>query len=326
MSSTKLGHLTSIGQRIKYIRKITAGTQRVFGLTLGISTPYVSQLEKDQYVPSDQLILSICRAFNVCRKWLETGEGEIWTGTEHENGLSAPEWYEILNSLHMTASIFDITSEGDIFISTEMKYVHSRMHDAVISHKNLVIAGDIGTGKTVIVNRFRLLYGSEDIKIASTSYISLDDCTVQDFYDTIILDISGQNTKLTRRLDERELQTKRVLEEIRPKPVALIVDNAGDVPRNVILQLISFQESTDVENLSVILCGLPSERLKSLPNIDTIALRGLNYGEIAMYLEWISHKSNNRLPRHVPSEIFVGAKGFFDIRNRYLRYVWTRRQ
>jgi len=84
MSSEKLGDRISIGERIKYVRKKISGTQTDFARKLGISTPYVSQLEKGQYAPSPQLILSISRAFSVRRIWLETGEGEIWGDDEIE--------------------------------------------------------------------------------------------------------------------------------------------------------------------------------------------------------------------------------------------------
>ena len=83
MSSEILGDLILIGHRIKYIRKKATGTQANFAKRLGISTPYVSQLEKNQYTPSEQLILSICRAFSVRREWLETGEGEKWDHGHH---------------------------------------------------------------------------------------------------------------------------------------------------------------------------------------------------------------------------------------------------
>ncbi|MDD3847169.1 MAG: helix-turn-helix transcriptional regulator [Syntrophorhabdaceae bacterium] len=68
--------ITQFGERIRYIRDSLYLTQDRFAEILGISRPYVSELEKGKYVPSDQLTLSISRAFNVLPGWLRTGEGE----------------------------------------------------------------------------------------------------------------------------------------------------------------------------------------------------------------------------------------------------------
>lgn len=67
-----------IGERIKQIRTDLGLTQRQFASMLGIKDAYVSMLEKGKNVPSEQLILNICRRYDVNREWLEEGKGERW--------------------------------------------------------------------------------------------------------------------------------------------------------------------------------------------------------------------------------------------------------
>lgn len=65
-------------ERIKMIRKNLNFNQDEFGSKIGLTKSGVSKLEKGINNPTEQTILSICREFNVNRKWLETGEGEMF--------------------------------------------------------------------------------------------------------------------------------------------------------------------------------------------------------------------------------------------------------
>lgn len=68
-----------IGERIKFIRKAIHLTQIIFAEELGVDQTYISALEKSKNIPSEQLILSICRAFSVNYNWLKNGDGEIYS-------------------------------------------------------------------------------------------------------------------------------------------------------------------------------------------------------------------------------------------------------
>ena len=63
-------------ERIKSIRKDQRLTQAEFGERIGIKDSTISSYEKGIRVPSDAIILSICKEFCVNEKWLRTGQGE----------------------------------------------------------------------------------------------------------------------------------------------------------------------------------------------------------------------------------------------------------
>lgn len=56
---------------------MTGTSQDVFAFAIGISRSHVSNLETGAARPSEQLIKSICREWNVREEWLRTGEEPI---------------------------------------------------------------------------------------------------------------------------------------------------------------------------------------------------------------------------------------------------------
>ena len=64
--------------RIKALRKSQKLTQTEFGARIGIKGTTVTGYESGNRTPSDAMILSICREFNVSELWLRTGEGEMF--------------------------------------------------------------------------------------------------------------------------------------------------------------------------------------------------------------------------------------------------------
>ena len=73
--------MNSIGYRIGMILEKNNCKKVVFAERLKIDQSYVSQLVSGKRSPSERLIESICREFNVNRTWLETGEGEMLAET-----------------------------------------------------------------------------------------------------------------------------------------------------------------------------------------------------------------------------------------------------
>ena len=75
-----------IGVRIKALRKAKKLTQQAFSEALGIKQGHVANLEKGRYNPSEQLLISISRAFGVNLDWLKDGTGEMYASVTAESG------------------------------------------------------------------------------------------------------------------------------------------------------------------------------------------------------------------------------------------------
>ena len=78
-----------MNQRIEEIRRNAGLSQEAFGERLDVSMNYVWMIENGKRVPSDRLIKSICREFNVNEEWLRTGEGSMKTPEPPPDELDA---------------------------------------------------------------------------------------------------------------------------------------------------------------------------------------------------------------------------------------------
>lgn len=67
-----------MNERLKKLRKTLDMTQQAFSDKLGVKRNTVGQWEIGRNEPSDAIIFSICREFNVNENWLRTGEGEMF--------------------------------------------------------------------------------------------------------------------------------------------------------------------------------------------------------------------------------------------------------
>ena len=64
--------------RIKAIRKHYNLTQTEFGDRIGVKGNTITNYENDLRNPSDAIIVSICREFNVNEDWLRSGTGKMF--------------------------------------------------------------------------------------------------------------------------------------------------------------------------------------------------------------------------------------------------------
>lgn len=62
--------------RIKSVRKSLGLTQAEFGAKIAVKGNTITTYEKGTRVPSDAVINSICREFDINEEWLRTGNGE----------------------------------------------------------------------------------------------------------------------------------------------------------------------------------------------------------------------------------------------------------
>lgn len=71
-------------KRIKMLRKSLGLTQTQFGDRIGLKGNTITSYETCVRVPGESVIISICREFNVSRKWLETGDGDMFASTNQQ--------------------------------------------------------------------------------------------------------------------------------------------------------------------------------------------------------------------------------------------------
>lgn len=64
--------------RLKKLRKTLDLTQQAFADRIGMKQNTIAQYEMGRTIPSDAIIFSICREFNVNENWLRTGEGDMF--------------------------------------------------------------------------------------------------------------------------------------------------------------------------------------------------------------------------------------------------------
>lgn len=74
----------NINLRIKEVRKTLSLSQEEFGSRLGITGGGVSKIEKGVRNVTDQMVLAICREFNVNKIWLIEGHGEMFEDDDME--------------------------------------------------------------------------------------------------------------------------------------------------------------------------------------------------------------------------------------------------
>lgn len=74
--------------RIKQIRKSTGLTQADFGKRIGVKGNTITNYETGLRTPSDAVILSICREFNINETWLRTGVGQPKAALSKEDQIT----------------------------------------------------------------------------------------------------------------------------------------------------------------------------------------------------------------------------------------------
>lgn len=69
------------GERVKVVRKENNLTLEAFGKRLGVTKVAISNIENNNRKLTDQMLISICREFNVNEDWLRNENGEIFVKT-----------------------------------------------------------------------------------------------------------------------------------------------------------------------------------------------------------------------------------------------------
>ena len=74
--------------RIKKIRKESGLTQVDFGERIGVKGNTITNYENGLRTPTDAVILSICREFDVNEEWLRNGTGEMFVQKSKDEQIS----------------------------------------------------------------------------------------------------------------------------------------------------------------------------------------------------------------------------------------------
>ena len=69
----------NLNNRLKELRKALGLSQKAFAEKLGITDSGLSNLESGKRNLTEQMVISICREFNVNRAWLVEGVGDVFT-------------------------------------------------------------------------------------------------------------------------------------------------------------------------------------------------------------------------------------------------------
>lgn len=77
-----------MNERIKELRKALGLTQQEFADKIGIKRNTVAQYEIGRNEPIDTVINLIVREFNISKKWLRTGEGEMFQPLSRDEELA----------------------------------------------------------------------------------------------------------------------------------------------------------------------------------------------------------------------------------------------
>lgn len=71
--------MENISDRIIKIVEALGVSKSEFARKINVSPSYISKLDKEpERMPSERMIIDICRTFNVSYKWLTTGQGEMF--------------------------------------------------------------------------------------------------------------------------------------------------------------------------------------------------------------------------------------------------------
>ena len=90
-----------MNERVKELRKALGLSGEKFGERLGITRSAVSNIESGNRALTEQVILAICREYNVNEEWLRYGNGEMFIETKSDNELF--KWAgKVLGSKDMT--------------------------------------------------------------------------------------------------------------------------------------------------------------------------------------------------------------------------------
>ena len=113
-----------MNERIKILRKTLKLSGEKFGEKLGVKRSAISDLETGRNNLSEQMLLAICREYNVNEKWLRNGEGEMFIETKESflNNISKQYSLDDLD-IKIIESYLNLSPDGREFIKNYIKSI-----------------------------------------------------------------------------------------------------------------------------------------------------------------------------------------------------------
>lgn len=103
-------------ERIKYIRKEKGLTQTEFGEKIGVKGNTVTNYETGLRNPTDAVIRSICREFDINEEWLRNGTGEMFVQKSKDEQIAE--------------MLADIQKEGDVSFKHRLISALTRLNES----------------------------------------------------------------------------------------------------------------------------------------------------------------------------------------------------
>lgn len=97
-----------MNERIKELRKALGITQAEFGTRIGLKRNTIATYEMGRNEPTQAVITSICREFDVNETWLRTGSGEMFR-------------QDLNDELHQLATKYSLTAKEMVLIEQFVK-------------------------------------------------------------------------------------------------------------------------------------------------------------------------------------------------------------
>ena len=113
-----------MNERLKMLRKTLKLSGEKFGEKIGVKRSAISDLETGRNNLSEQMLLAICREYNVNEEWLRTGEGEMFIETKESflNNISKQYSLDDLD-IKIIESYLNLSPDGREFIKNYIKSI-----------------------------------------------------------------------------------------------------------------------------------------------------------------------------------------------------------
>lgn len=113
-----------MNERIKILRKTLKLSGEKFGEKLGVKRSAISDLETGRNNLSEQMLLAICREYNVNEKWLRNGEGEMFIETKESFLENISKQYSLDDlDIKIIESYLNLSPDGREFIKNYIKSI-----------------------------------------------------------------------------------------------------------------------------------------------------------------------------------------------------------